>query len=78
MRPLCAGIYSTQQSLNRKMPFPEILLRQFLYDIRDLQSGCVDCNGVKCSLVNDGLIFSCDAPARSSLKKIVLHSGYKS
>ena len=78
MRPLCAGIYSSQQSLNREMPFPEILLRQFLYDIRDLQSGCVDCNGVKCSLANDGLIFSCDAPARSSLKKIVLHSGYKS
>ena len=60
------------------MPFPEILLRQFLYDIRYRQSCCVDCNGVKCLMSNDGLIFSCDAPAWSSLKKIVLHSGYKS
>ena len=53
MRPLCAGIYCSQQSRNREMPPPELLLKQFLDDISNLQSNCIDCNG----LAKDGLIF---------------------
>ena len=78
MQPLCAGIYCSEKSTNREMPAPEILLQQFLDDVKEIQSCVIDCNGAKCSLADDGLIFCCDAPARSSLKKIILHSGYKS
>ena len=35
MRPLCAGVYS-KKSKNRKMPFLEILIKQFFDDINDL------------------------------------------
>ena len=78
MRPLCAGIYCSQQSKNRDMPPPELLLKQFLDDINHLQSSFIAWNGIKYILAKDGLIFCCDAPARSSLKKIVSHCGYKS
>ena len=57
---------------------PEILMKQFLDNINDLQSCDIDCNGVKCNLAHSGLIFCFDAPIWSSLKKIVLHFVYKS
>ena len=60
------------------MPPPELLLKQFLDDISNLQSNCIDCNGFKYILAKDGLMFCCDAPARSSLKKFVSHCGYGS
>ena len=78
MQPLRAAIYFSEKSTNREMPAPEILLKQFLDDVKEIQSSVIDCYGAKCSLADDGLIFCCDAPARSSLKKIILHSGYKS
>ena len=45
MRPLCAGVYF-KKSKNRKMPSPEILMKQFLDDINDLQTYDINCNGV--------------------------------
>jgi len=36
MRPLCSGVYCTEQSKQEEMPHPAIFLKQFLEDIQSL------------------------------------------
>ena len=77
MRPICAGIYCTEKSKNREMPLPQNFLKQFLDDLDELKSEGITCSSVVYNLVDNG-VFVCDAPARSSLRKIKQHCGYSS
>ena len=75
MRPLCVGIYSTEKSTNRNMPEPRTFLDKFLSDLVTLKSSCIISNDVPFKLANNG-VYICDAPARSSLKKIKTQTAY--
>ena len=72
-RPICAGIYCSNKSLNREIPEPSLYMKTFLEDISQLTVNCD--NEI---LIDKNLIFVCDAPVRSSLKLIKAHSGYNS
>ena len=67
MRPLCAGVYCTEQSKQREMPHPAIFLKRFLEDIQSLLDRPLEDGNVTFVLQNKG-IYVCDAPARASLK----------
>ena len=75
MHPLCAGIYSTEKSTNRNMPDPSILLHVFLNDLVAVKSSNIKCGDLEFRMANNG-IYVCDAPARSSLKRIKSHTTY--
>ena len=67
MRPLCAGVYCTEQSKHREMPHPAIFSKQFLEDTQSLLDRPLEDGNVTFVLQNKG-IYVCDAPARASLK----------
>ena len=77
MRPLCAGIYSTENATNVNMPDPSILLHEFFNDLVALKSSNIKCGDLEFRMANNG-IYVCDAPARSSLKRIKSHTAYSS
>ncbi|CAK8697393.1 unnamed protein product [Clavelina lepadiformis] len=77
MRPLCAGIYCSEQSPNREMPSADVFLKALMDDLRFLENTPATTKGLSYHLANRG-IFVCDAPARSSLKAIKSHTGYNS
>jgi len=75
MRPLCAGVYCTEQSKQREMPHPAIFLKQFLEDIQSLLDRPLKDGNVTFALQNKG-IYVCDAPALASLKCIISQMGH--
>ena len=74
-RPIRVTIYSTEKSSNRNMPDPIIFLDKFLGDLASLKSSCIVIDDVEFKLANNG-IFICDAPTRSSLKRVKSHTAY--
>lgn len=76
-RPICIGIYSSEKSINREMPSPEIILSKLMEDLDHMRSEPIQINDNKVFTL-ENVLFICDAPARSSLKKIVHHTGYNS
>jgi len=77
-RPICIGIFSSERSLNRELPSPEVFLKKFLDDLEILSSRSIYSNDKVFKLTFGKLIFVCDTPIRSYLKKIKSHSGYSS
>ena len=75
MQPICAGIYCSEKSTNREMPPSNVFLQKFLDDLSVLKSQSILYKASCFTLANYG-IYVCDAPARSSLKRIKQHCGY--
>ena len=76
-RPICCGIYGTEKATDRELPPPAEYLADFLRDIEYLGSNPIIFSKLTC-IFTKKLIFACDSPIRSCLKKIKSHSGYHS
>ena len=76
-RPICIGMYSSEKSSNRELPSPEVFLEQLLRDLNFLKSETIQ-SGNRTFVMNEKVIFLCDAPMRSYLKQIKSHAGYNS
>lgn len=77
-KPICVGLYSSERATNREMPDSNILLEKFLSDIRQLKCNSEVINIDGKLFKNTHILFVCDAPARSAIKKIKSHTGYHS
>ena len=66
----CTGLYLSESSMSNKMPPINDLLKDFVADWSYLKSILNIQLEINC--------FSCDAPARSDIKRIVSHNSYHS